>query len=86
MESHTKLSNLTKGLTGDEIRIACKEANMQKIRQVISSMKDCTSGTNPQSHLQQIAERDLEKIFEVIKPTSNVILEKHVHWSRQYNK
>lgn len=80
-ESKTKLSDLTKGLTGDEIRIACKEATMQKIRQAIS-MKD----THPHFHLQQIVERDLEKIFDSMKPTSNVLLEKHVQWSRQCNK
>lgn len=84
-ESQTKLANLTKGLTGDEIRIACKEATMQKIRQVISK-KDFHSGTNPQLHLQEIVDSDLEKIFEVMKPTSHLILEKHVQWSRQYNK
>lgn len=58
---------------------------MQKIRQVIS-MKDFHSGTNPQFHLQQIVDSDLVKIFEVMKPTSHVILEKHVQWNRQYNK
>lgn len=84
-ESKTRLSQLSEGLTGDEIRIVCKEATMQKIRRAIS-MKDMHSGTSPLVHLQKIADTDLEKIFSAVKPTSNVLLEKHVQWSRQYNK
>ncbi|KAJ6636373.1 Katanin p60 ATPase-containing subunit A-like 2 [Pseudolycoriella hygida] len=82
-ESNTKLSHLSKGLTGDEIRIACKEATMQKIRQAIA-MRDERSGTNPHLHLQQIVEADLQKIFELMKPTSNQLLQKHVQWSSQF--
>lgn len=83
--SKTKLSDLSKGLTGDEIRIACKEATMQKIRQAIS-MKAMHSGSNTHFQLQQVNDTDLEKILESTKPTSNVLLEKHVKWSRQSNK
>ncbi|KAG4072113.1 hypothetical protein HA402_015612 [Bradysia odoriphaga] len=87
--SKTKLSDLTKGLTGDEIRIGCKEATMQKIRQAIST-SESHSAVNPkvilQPKLEPVTDTDLERIFELMKPTSKLLLEKHVQWSRQYNK
>lgn len=86
-ESLAELSSLTNGLTGDEIRVACKEASMQKIRQAIwRNNLNSGSNQNPYLHLQQIIETDLEKIFAAMKPTSNIIFEKHVQWSKQYSK
>lgn len=58
---------------------------MQKIRQAIAT-KEIHSAANPHFHLEQIMETDLAKIFDAMKPTSNVLLEKHVQWSRQHNK
>lgn len=87
--SKIKLSDLTKGLTGDEIRIGCKEATMKKIRQAIS-MNECYSAGSPnavsQPKVEPVTDADAEKIFEKMQPTSNLLLEKHVQWSRQYNK
>lgn len=60
---------------------------MQKIRQAIAMRESQSAGiAHVQPKLEPVTDVDVEKIFGTMQPTSKLLLEKHVQWSRQYNK
>ncbi|XP_055842039.1 katanin p60 ATPase-containing subunit A-like 2 [Episyrphus balteatus] len=66
-----ELTKLSEGFTGDQIRLACKEAAMNQIRNI--------STQNPQT--KQITIEDLRQAFKIIKPIDEKLVQKHTTWN-----
>ncbi|XP_055606515.1 katanin p60 ATPase-containing subunit A-like 2 [Uranotaenia lowii] len=77
-----ELIKMTENFTGDEIRVACKEASMMKIREKIeqSSLQQNKST----SISQDVGFEQLQKALELQQPASCNLIEKHREWNRKF--
>lgn len=75
-----EISTMTNGLTGDDLRIACKEASMQKIRNAIKEKNNY----NDQDFIKQITLNDLQQVLAQVVPTTKNLIEKHTKWNQTY--
>ncbi|XP_058824141.1 katanin p60 ATPase-containing subunit A-like 2 [Topomyia yanbarensis] len=82
-EQLDELVEMTDNFTGDEIRIACKEASMMLIRNKIEdsagSSPACSSADPDTVQFDQ-----LKTALEQIKPASYDLIHKHREWNRKY--
>lgn len=73
-----ELADETASFSGDEIRIACKEATMMLIRKNIQRRKD---NHNIKKTLKL---EELIAAIRQIKPSSKVLLKKHQEWNKKF--
>ncbi|XP_063709087.1 katanin p60 ATPase-containing subunit A-like 2 [Culicoides brevitarsis] len=73
-----QIADSTGYFTGDEIRIACKEASMQLIRQNIQRCKDKTQIR------KGIRFEDLMTAIGQIRPASKYLMQKHIEWNKAF--
>ncbi|EDV92035.1 katanin p60 ATPase-containing subunit A-like 2 [Drosophila grimshawi] len=67
--------------TGDEIRLACKEICMQRMRCATRGGKETTTTTTTKPDTNQ--EATLERAFKQIKPLGIKLLAKHEQWQQE---
>lgn len=72
-----QVSKYSSGLSGDEIRLACKEIKMNQIRQTIANSK-----TNNKKVITSVV--DAINVFKNMKPTTLSIIHKYHEWSNDY--
>lgn len=78
-----QILTLTNGLTGDELRIVCKEASMQKIRKII---KEKHKSNVQDEFVKEITLNDLQQILAQVVPITKNLIEKHTKWNQMYGK
>ncbi|XP_022211740.2 katanin p60 ATPase-containing subunit A-like 2 [Drosophila obscura] len=66
--------------TGDEIRLACKEISMQRVRCATRGMPQPKE--SPAKESQATLEANLEKAFRQVRPLSQKLLAKHEQWQQ----
>lgn len=78
-----QLVKLSEHFTGDEIRLACKEIGMQRMRCAtrVASVRDRDVNVK-ETQAQQ--EALLEKAFKQIRPQGNKLLAKHEQWQQEH--
>lgn len=79
-----QLVKLSEHFTGDEIRLACKEISMQRMRFATraATCRDRDASNAKESQAQQ--EAQLEKAFKQIRPQGNKLLAKHEQWQQEH--
>ncbi|KAM8721591.1 hypothetical protein ACLKA7_007471 [Drosophila subpalustris] len=72
-----QLVTISEHFTGDEIRLACKEISMQRMR--------CATrgGRGEPKESQAVQEANLEKAFKQIRPLGMKLLAKHEQWQQE---
>lgn len=71
-----QLVKISEHFTGDEIRLACKEISMQRMR--------CAArGAREPKESQAVQEANLEKAFKQIRPLGMKLLAKHEQWQQE---
>ncbi|XP_034489550.1 katanin p60 ATPase-containing subunit A-like 2 [Drosophila innubila] len=70
------LVKISEHFTGDEIRLACKEISMQR-------MRCATRGGREQKESLAVQEANLEKAFKQIRPLGMKLLAKHEQWQQE---
>lgn len=73
------LIHATDGFTGADLRIALKEASLQKIREALKS--NCDDRNNSKIDIQF---KDLLAAIKQIKPSMLGLAEKHLKWNAKY--
>ncbi|XP_055633948.1 katanin p60 ATPase-containing subunit A-like 2 [Toxorhynchites rutilus septentrionalis] len=77
-----ELIEMTTNFTGDELRIACKEASMMVIRNKINHSSDSTPPEKSPPSKVQI--EHLKSALSLMQPASLPLIEKHREWNRKY--
>ncbi|XP_035900867.1 katanin p60 ATPase-containing subunit A-like 2 [Anopheles stephensi] len=75
-----QIVTLSEGWTGDEVRLACKEASMMVLRNKINDRRTI-SGRVEQ---EELAFAMLRKAFEQLRPGCVELAQKHRDWSQRY--
>lgn len=79
-EQHA-LSTVAKGFTGNDLRIACKEIAMRKIRHAIETK----SGIDSTMLLATITTQDLKQVLAAMAPSTALhLMAKHTEWNQSY--
>ncbi|XP_040156192.1 katanin p60 ATPase-containing subunit A-like 2 [Anopheles arabiensis] len=76
-----QLVTLSEGWTGDEVRLACKEASMMLLRNRINERRSNTNRAADQEELQYSM---LRKAFEQLRPGCVELAQKHRDWNQRY--
>lgn len=72
-------------ISGDDIRIACKEAIMKHIRAAYNKKdKIELKQISAVSLLPEVQVEDLYNAFQQLKPVTKEVVEKHRHWNAKY--
>lgn len=61
--------------TGDEIRLACKEVSMHRVR--------CATKGGAAKEPQAVTEANVEKAFKMVRPLGQKLLAKHEQWQQE---
>lgn len=78
-----QLVKLSEHFTGDEIRLACKEISMQRMRCATrAACRDRDASNVKESQAQQ--EAQVEKAFKQIRPQGNKLLARHEQWQQEH--
>ncbi|XP_062563634.1 katanin p60 ATPase-containing subunit A-like 2 [Armigeres subalbatus] len=78
------LAERTENFTGDEIRIACKEASMMMIRERIEKNCDTKGQTCSKSQADEVQYDQLLSALQQIQPATVPLIEKHREWNMKY--
>ncbi|KAH8235455.1 hypothetical protein KR032_000590 [Drosophila birchii] len=71
-----QLVQISDQFTGDEIRLACKEVSMQRVR-------CATANKLPGGASQAVSEANVEKAFKMVRPLGQKLLAKHEQWQQE---
>ncbi|KAH8287440.1 hypothetical protein KR054_007328 [Drosophila jambulina] len=63
--------------TGDEIRLACKEVSMQRVRCATNKMPGAAKDS------LVVSEANVEKAFKMVRPQGQKLLAKHEQWQQE---
>lgn len=74
----------TENFTGDEIRIACKEASMMMVRDRIEKNNEPNGKSCSKPLPEQVQYYQLSAALQQIQPASLPLIEKHREWNRKY--
>ncbi|XP_023174090.2 katanin p60 ATPase-containing subunit A-like 2 [Drosophila hydei] len=74
-----QLTTLSEHFTGDEIRLACKEVSMQRMRHATRACRE----SNPPKESQAAQESSVERAFQQIRPLGMKLLAKHEQWQQE---
>ncbi|XP_065079528.1 katanin p60 ATPase-containing subunit A-like 2 [Ochlerotatus camptorhynchus] len=74
----------TENFTGDEIRIACKEASMMMIRDRIEKNSGPNGKSCSKPFPEEVQHHQLLTALQQIQPASLPLIEKHRDWNRKY--
>uniref|UniRef100_A0A182P8Y3 AAA+ ATPase domain-containing protein n=1 Tax=Anopheles epiroticus TaxID=199890 RepID=A0A182P8Y3_9DIPT len=77
-----QLVTLSDGWTGDEVRLACKEASMMLLRNRINGRRSSASGREAEQDELQFTM--LRKAFEQLRPGCVELAQKHREWNQRY--
>nr|XP_016942279.1 katanin p60 ATPase-containing subunit A-like 2 [Drosophila suzukii] len=75
-----KLVEISDQFTGDEIRLACKEISMHRVR-CATKVGDRSTGASKES--QAAIEANVEKAFRQVRPLGQKLLAKHEQWQQE---
>ncbi|EDW72198.1 uncharacterized protein Dwil_GK10264 [Drosophila willistoni] len=75
-----QLVALSDQYTGDEIRLACKEISMQRVR---CATRPSPAGGAVPKETQAIVEANLERAFKQVHPLGQKLLAKHEQWQQE---
>ncbi|XP_053672648.1 katanin p60 ATPase-containing subunit A-like 2 [Anopheles nili] len=75
-----QIVTLCDGWTGDEVRLACKEATMTLLRNKISAARPGSIGLDP----DEVQFPVLRKAFEQLRPGCVELAQKHREWNQRY--
>ena len=83
---YDKLASQSEGYSGADIRLVCKEAAMNKVRDVFDILEKCESAKDlPKSlNLGQITTDDVLIALEKTKPSAKGLKNKYDAWQTQY--
>ncbi|KAH8368134.1 hypothetical protein KR084_007494 [Drosophila pseudotakahashii] len=68
--------------TGDEIRLACKEISMHRVRCATKVGDHRTTGSTPKES-QAVVEANVERAFRQVRPLGQKLLAKHEQWQQE---
>ncbi len=77
---------ITEGYSGSDIRLVCKEAAMQPVRQVFDKLeevekdKDCLEAI----HMNPITTNDVKNAVIKTKPSAKLLAERYLKWQSEY--
>ncbi|TDG39355.1 hypothetical protein AWZ03_014222 [Drosophila navojoa] len=74
-----QLTALSEHFTGDEIRLACKEVSMQRMRHATRACRE----PNPTKQPQAPQDGSVERAFQQIRPLGMKLLAKHEQWQQE---
>ncbi|XP_016980265.1 katanin p60 ATPase-containing subunit A-like 2 [Drosophila rhopaloa] len=74
------LVEISNQFTGDEIRLACKEISMHRVR---CATKIADRSTCPLKESQAAIEANVEKAFRQVRPLGQKLLAKHEQWQQE---
>lgn len=77
-EHHVELAQITAGLTGADLKTACKEASIMQIRKALK--------TQPRENLivNEVSFVDLKYSLQKIQPSMEIIDERHKAWNKKH--
>uniref|UniRef100_A0A182J122 AAA+ ATPase domain-containing protein n=1 Tax=Anopheles atroparvus TaxID=41427 RepID=A0A182J122_ANOAO len=78
-----QIVTLSEGWTGDEVRLACKEASMMLLRDKINDQRRASSG-KPVRREEELHYPMLRKAFEQQRPGCVELAQKHREWNERY--
>ncbi|XP_070144193.1 katanin p60 ATPase-containing subunit A-like 2 [Drosophila kikkawai] len=71
------LVQISDQFTGDEIRLACKEVSMHRVRCATSKVPGAAKDS------QAMSEANVEKAFKMVRPLGQKLLAKHEQWQQE---
>ncbi|XP_055678021.1 katanin p60 ATPase-containing subunit A-like 2 [Lutzomyia longipalpis] len=80
--AYERIKSLTEGFTGDDLRIACKDAQMGQVRKFIGMQKDARKGSNQPA---SVSLGDFEASLSKITPTADTVVVRHRKWHEKFS-
>lgn len=77
-EQHLELSDIASGLTGADLKIACKEASIMQIRKALKNQPRDSLKVN------EVTFEDLKYSLQRIQPTMEDTAERHKAWNKKH--
>ncbi|KAH8356195.1 katanin p60 ATPase-containing subunit A-like 2 [Drosophila serrata] len=71
------LVQISDQFTGDEIRLACKEVSMHRVRCATNKVPGASKDS------QVVSEANVEKAFKMVRPLGQKLLAKHEQWQQE---
>lgn len=80
------LCQLTQGYSGSDIKLVCKEAAMQPVRQVFNKLESMTEdrATLESIVINPIRTSDVETAISRTKPSAKLLTERYLKWQAEY--
>ncbi|XP_029729807.2 katanin p60 ATPase-containing subunit A-like 2 [Aedes albopictus] len=79
-----EVTKRTENFTGDEIRIACKEASMMMIRERIDKNCELNGKSFSPPSTEEVQYEQLMSALQQIQPATLALIEKHREWNKKY--
>ncbi|KAI8033703.1 katanin p60 ATPase-containing subunit A-like 2 [Drosophila gunungcola] len=77
-----QLVKISDQFTGDEIRLACKEISMHRVR-CATKIADRSATHDPPKESQAAIEANVERAFRQVRPLGQKLLAKHEQWQQE---
>ncbi|GCC33790.1 katanin p60 ATPase-containing subunit A-like 2 isoform X1 [Chiloscyllium punctatum] len=83
---YSLLGEETKGYSGSDIKLVCKEAAMRPVRKIFDALENHQPGKNslPTFQLETISTNDVLDVIIHTKPSAKNLCQKYTAWQREY--
>ncbi|XP_078408977.1 katanin p60 ATPase-containing subunit A-like 2 isoform X2 [Cetorhinus maximus] len=83
---YSLLGEETKGYSGSDIKLVCKEAAMRPVRKIFDALENHQTGKNslPIFQLETVSTNDVLDVIIHTKPSAKNLCQKYTAWQREY--
>ncbi|XP_020384412.1 katanin p60 ATPase-containing subunit A-like 2 isoform X1 [Rhincodon typus] len=83
---YSLLGEETKGYSGSDIKLVCKEAAMRPVRKIFDALENHQPGKNslPTLQLETVSTNDVLDVIIHTKPSAKNLCQKYTAWQREY--
>ncbi|CAF1543767.1 unnamed protein product [Rotaria magnacalcarata] len=84
--NYERLSDLTEGYSGADIKLVCKEAAMNPLRKVFNVLETLQNDIDLGKCIQldSITTPDVEKVLSTTKPSARAFKDKYTEWQKEF--